>query len=214
MARKNTSIDQRSLTPQPASVAFVEGALLRILNRHYYVQQQLFQQISAHDMAKHELCHLTKALYKLQSFFDSEAPEDLHVIKTEVIPDMVIYALECAIKYKIDWWSPLAEQDCIPEENILGFLASKHRLAVKSESELLNSVRSMLIKAVSRLGHFCDKGDHSQDSLVNLESEVVIPFLKASLYLASYYEVNPDELFATRLVFVENNYVGQPALKG
>lgn len=213
MVDKNHSVDQRRIPPVPTSVAVAESALLRILNRHYYVQQQLFEQISAHDMAKHELCHLTKAVAKVQSFFDSKSAEDLKIIKSEVIPDMVIYALECSIKYHIDWWTPLVDGDVIPNSHILRFLANKHHLSIDSEYELLDKVRSILIKAVSRLGHFCDKGDHSQDPRVDLENEVVIPFLKAAFYLASYYEINLDESFATRLVFVESNYVGQPALK-
>lgn len=212
MSHKNNPIERRRSSALPDGVALVEAALLRILNRHYYVQQQLFEEISAHNMAKHELCHLTKALYKVQSYFDSNLAEDLQIIKAEVIPDMVIYALEVSIKYNIDWWSPLVEGDKLPDTNILGFFAHKHRLDIESEDQLLNKVRSILIKAVSRLGHFCDKGDHSQDSRVNLETEVALPFLQAAFYLASYYEIDLDELFAIRLVFVESNYVGQPAL--
>ena len=62
-------------------------------------------------------------------------------------------------------------------------------------------------------GDFCDKNDHNLESNVNLETEVVIPFLMSSFYLSGFYEVNLDELFSARLVSVRNKYVGQPNYK-
>lgn len=197
----------------PSSAVFVERQLLSVLIPHYYVQQQTFDEISAHDMMKHEICHLTKAVYKAQMFFDSPANSEekaRRIIISELVPDMVIYGLECALKYGIDWWTPLLEGNPAPRRKLLGFLAKKHSLHVSSELEVLDHVRSMISKSVSRLGHFCDKGDHRQDSKVNLETEVVLPFFKVALYLASFYALDLDEVFTTRLVFVQNNYVGQP----
>ena len=194
----------------PFLVQKLEASLLEVLNEHYYVQGQFFYEISANNMAKHEICHLTKALRKIQAFFDEYSSDAKTIIINEVIPDLIIYALECAIKYDVKWWESIIDKDLPQNEGLLNYLVEKYSIDVKSEYELLNYIRNSLIISVSKLGDFCDKSDHNSVANVNLENEVIIPFLKSAFQMSEYFKINLDSLFLTRLIFVRNKYVGQP----
>ncbi|NEQ66780.1 MAG: hypothetical protein F6K21_15000 [Symploca sp. SIO2D2] len=190
----------------------IELDLLLVLNKHYYVNQQTFAQISPHNMAKHELCHLTKALYKIQAACDDTNADNVFILINELAPDLIIYALEVSVSFEIPWWNDICQIETTSDEPLLNCLCNKIGKKYNSEEEMLADVRRMLIKSVSRLGHLCDKTDHGQDAYVRVSSEVIFPFLKASFSIANFYSLDLHEQYQKRLRFVESKYVGQLAL--
>lgn len=196
---------------KPKSIQQIEFDLLSVLNKHYYVNKQTFDQITPHDMAKHEICHLTKAVYKIQAACEMPNEKNVFILKNELAPDLIIYALEVSIAFQVNWWDNFSEIEHIFIGILLKKLCEINNKNHNSQDEMLNDVRSLLIKSVSRLGHLCDKTDHSQDSHVELKTEVILPFLMASFLIANFYGLDLDAQFEKRLRFVESNYVGQPS---
>lgn len=196
------------LKPEP--IKQIELDLLSVLNKHYYVNKQTFDKITPYDMAKHEICHLTKAVYKIQAACEMPNEKNIFILKDELAPDLIIYALEVSIAFQVPWWDNFSEIELAVGSNILKKLCEVNNQNHNLQNEMLNNVRSLLIKSVSRLGHLCDKTDHSQDSHVELKTEVILPFLIASFSIANFYRLDLDMQFKKRLRFVEKQYVGQP----
>jgi len=197
----------------PPSVYSLEHSLINVLKEHYYVQNQRFFEISSHEMLKHELCHLTKALNKVHLACEEPSKRTIKILEVEVISDLIIYALECAIGYDLDWWSYFTRGEKLPENNILSYLSKKFIYKSQNENELHCFVRNTLIRSISCLGDFCDKTDHNQISNIDLKIDVIIPLMESSFYLSTYHHLDLDSLFSCRLIDVENKYVGQPNYK-
>lgn len=195
---------------KPISVKELEDQLLSVLTRHYYVNEQTFDQISPLNMAKHEICHLTKAIHKIQSACNYQSPETIGIVINELMPDLIIYSLEIAIAFKVSWWLNFEFSNVSTCDELLGQLSRRLGVIYDSEIDMLSNVRTNIVKSVSRFGHYCDKNDHNQNSGVNLDTEVVMPFFISSFSIAKHYALNLPAYYRERLIFVESKYVGQP----
>jgi len=199
----------RFSSPMPEHIKSIEQNLVDVLDKHYYVNSQRFQEISTQNMLKHEICHLTKALFKIERAIVDTSKENIDYVKNEVMSDMLIYAIECSIGCNVKWWLYF---DSVHQKN-LNTIKTYTKQIFNNELDLLVCIRSKLIKAIAKLGDFCDKNDHKQKSQTIIEYDVVLPFFESSFYLSNYYSLDLDTFFHKRLIDVENKYVGQPNFK-
>jgi hypothetical protein len=198
---------RHSLPTIPRTVVDLELRLYEILKRHYFVKLKRFDATEAHDVVKHEMYHLSKALSKIQLVIDSPNEENVSRLRIEVAPDMVIYALECSIAFETDWWSPLLQKEQPPSEAMLSYLSNLPEFNVDTDLQTaLPNILGTAIHAVGRLGEFCDRHEHGEEAAVNLGYEVVLPFLRVALLLARHLSFNLDQQFDRRLIDVSNRY--------
>jgi hypothetical protein len=194
----------------PVAVQHLEASLFNVLKVHYYVNRKRFEETSPQNMLKHEVCHLIKAVNKVNNACIHSTAKEIQVIKSEVVADLIIYALEIAIAFDLDWWSLFASGKKIPPKNALRFLARNAPDIDIEQQSLGQTIRNDLLNAAAKLGDFCDKNDHHQESDVDLLIEVVKPLIMSSLLLSKFYRLNIDEQYRVRLIDVQNKYVGQP----
>jgi hypothetical protein len=196
-----------SILSAPAVVEELERKLYEVLKQHYFVKCTRFDRTDPYDVTKHEMYHLSKALSKIQFAIDCPTHLNVSRLRTEVAPDMVIYALECSMAFETDWWSPLLENRNAPPNGILTFLSKSEELDAESDlHSRLPRILGIAIHAVGRLGEFCDRHDHAETSDVDLAHEVVIPFLRVAFLLTRYLAFDLDAQFDLRLVDVANRY--------
>jgi len=194
---------------KPEVIRQLETELLSVLNRHYCVNHQTFSQISPQNMAKHEICHLTKALSKIQNACDEANVSNVSILVDELAPDLIIYALELSVSFDIPWWNDTGIIAITHDQPLLNYLCNEMCVKYSSEEKLLTEARRILVKSVSRLGHFCDKEDHKQDANVEMNTEVILPFLKVSFSIANFYSLDLNHQYHKRLRFVEGKYTGE-----
>jgi len=191
----------------PTVVEELERKLYEVLREHYFVKCTRFDRTDPYDVTKHEMYHLAKALSKIQLAIDSPSGLNISRLRTEVAPDMVIYALECSMAFETDWWSPLLRHQNAPTKGILAFLSTGQDLDSGTDLHSdLPRILSIAIHSVGRLGEFCDRHDHAETSDVDLAHQVVIPFLRVALLLTRHIGFDLDAQFDLRLVDVANRY--------
>jgi hypothetical protein len=191
---------------KPEVIRQLEAELLSVLNKYYCVNQQTFAQISPQNMAKHEICHLTKALSKIQNACDEANVDNVSILVNELVPDLIIYALELSVSFDTPWWNDTDIAEITHDQPLLNYLCSKVCVKYGSEEKILAEARRILIKSISRLGHFCDKEDHNQNSNVEMGTEVISPFLRVSFSIANFYSLDLHQQYHERLRFVESKY--------
>lgn len=70
----------------------------------FFIRERRYEDLTAHDVLRHDLFHLAKAVSKVAAWFEADdhyVSGELQPILQEVIPDLIIYATQIANKFEL-----------------------------------------------------------------------------------------------------------------
>jgi hypothetical protein len=186
--------DLQVLTDESRSafIGEVSAPLSSILEKYYLVNGNNFFESSHHEVFKHQVLHLSKMINKVvryQSDTSDRSAEE--VLKTEVAPDLLIYAQEVFLKASEQCWRPANE--LFQRETAL------KSLLLHDEDERFETLLPRLSAASATLADICDRNDHSQSHVHDLSNDVAIPFTHAAATIFKKFEIDPDVVYRRRL---------------
>lgn len=191
-----------STNPVPCSISIteLEDRLKRVLDRYYRVHGNTFSDTDPIQVCKHQVLHLAKLIKKFALYAIEHKSVDREVVVNEVVPDLLIYAQELMFKFKLLSWPELCINDFNATKPVLSLLNGVQKFSSISETFIEVS------KATAAIADICDQHDHQQKSSFHIESDVVVPFLKAVATLQVEFDLDVDTIYSKRLIFMREKY--------
>ncbi|HLD71650.1 MAG TPA: hypothetical protein VI873_03490 [Candidatus Peribacteraceae bacterium] len=186
----------------------------------FFVEGKVFEELSPMDISKHNSLHLINVIEKLTKWLEDPLPEGPdaidQILKKEVVPDLVVYAVQIATAHACNWL--LAYRDTLHPDHhetvenatsldALVLLQSNIDLENDRNVPALAGARRAIIAASAFLARICDKDDHGtelpRDQIGSAVSSVL---LREGLRLAKLFHGNLDELYAARVEDIKRKY--------
>ena len=197
--------------------------------RSYFVKEKSFGQLQPMEVLRHNICHLVNLLAKLASAADGPRFGNLvadrfcpDAIVTEVIPDLIIYALQFGEVLDVDIDGMMAR--LLSGSTAAGSQEGPLNRAIQAQAaadceqgvqiydlamsleETLRLACYQLLLATHEVARVCDSDDHYVDMPLDTVSSVVIERFIWAFRLAQRYRVDLDESYRDRLVVMEKKY--------
>jgi hypothetical protein len=200
----------------------------------FFVDGQVFEELTPLTIAKHNCLHMINVIDKLTKYVDRDldAATDEEsvrletILAKEVVPDLLVYAVQIATAFKIDWlisYGQLLPPEAFAELQEVSRLADILHLQSKMDAgqaamppdRQWRSVRKFIVEASSFLARICDKDDHGtvlpKDELGRKVTNVL---LRECLRMARMLHVNLDRAYEERIGDIKRKYGNVRVLLG
>lgn len=176
----------------------------------FFVDGKVFEELTPLKVAKHNCLHLINVLAK----FDAATLEDessQEILQTEVVPDLLVYALEFAYVFGHDPIDVLLKQSgtIIDETAQITTLNELRAQILKSQNTTfrVESIQKMVTQATSYLAKICDENDHGTTLPTDkISMNVTVPLLMASMRLSDLLKVDLDTAYRQRIEQIKAKY--------
>lgn len=179
----------------------------------FFVDGKLFDELSGHEVRRHNLSHLANVVAKLTRGIHRAEELDISIIQNEVVPDLIVYALQTAFSANINWLTTFADNTGLSTVDVQSFdeLMKTHTDSIEEFPTELNAVltevQKRVIEASSSLARVSDKRDHGEAlPSVDLGRDVITPFMTSAMDLAHHFGMSLDELYMRRLEDIKAKY--------
>jgi GTP cyclohydrolase II len=176
----------------------------------FFVGGKTFEELTPQDVGKHNCLHLIDVLAK----FDAVIPEDEfshEILRTEVVPDLLVYALQLAYVSGRDPIDALLKQsgtiiDETPRIATLNELRVKI-LESQSSTPEAEDIQKTVINAASHLARICDENDHGTTLPADeISTNVAVPLFMASMQLSELLKVDLDTAWRQRIEQIKEKH--------